>query len=864
MEKMKDIAILNLCSELPRELKSYFETRKVNLLASDSSLSPSHILVDSKTNLKEVAAKYLGAVLISLSQPADIAEFYKLGGSLVVDKSWLKNEMGPFVLDKFFQENGGINLSEKFPSFQQQGSFIVSNPFGTGDYLDRLVYHAFSTDHGAIAIRSYFDNIVMFLASLRDQGKMGMPIEVSYGSSQDIFGIQMQFNSQNFKVEEVSRKLKSHPSRKNEEYLLYHAVHSTGFFDFTYLESIEKVFITSLWMKGERIDFENKGFLFSTLKSAQAVAAIPEQGVQSFIAEEPELIDFIDISAEEREVVEEEAIVISGGAEEDDFSQTIKGSAPEVEFSQTIKGSKDEPETSQTIKGSKEEPGFSQTIKGSNSKEKEVSQVIKGSAKEEDKTVFKFGATPKSEQKDFRLSAAPPQDTKADNFMTIKTLANEGVGIGEGQKSPFNLLKPAAPKTTETNREKEFLLSTSNKKSATAVEPAMAHGPSDNEKMLDLKVKTLNTENDRIKSQLKVLMAEVKIVKESRNALAEQLRGDVASEQINKLEVPAEDKENMLLNSLKAEELKTKRLLIESAQKDTLLAQEIERGAKLLKAKEMILDKTKEVFTKSIEKKDAEINALNQKVEEMAKLGAGPQLLTQQNTIKDMEKQNINLTKMLDMYKAKVTSMAAGLQKQSVKTDEEVMKDDNRKLQMINTQLKNQLDVSKKDIARYQEKVSSENTTVLTLKKEKANLEQMLKKANLINNKEGPAVGVANNHEQELKKLQTHMQFVESQNKEQSLKIKDLEAKLAEAARLIKTQATNEDPSKKAIQLEMNVKKLTQDLVESRNQLTEMKKETNKLRQEKVGLQNLMDKMKKDAEKEKNATPKKAPGGKVA
>jgi regulator of replication initiation timing len=81
---------------------------------------------------------------------------------------------------------------------------------------------------------------------------------------------------------------------------------------------------------------------------------------------------------------------------------------------------------------------------------------------------------------------------------------------------------------------------------------------------------------------------------------------------------------------------------------------------------------------------------------------------------------------------------------------------------------------------------------------------------------------------------------------------------------MLKTQSTTEDPSKKAIQLEMNVKKLTQDLVESRNQLTEMKKETNKLRQEKVGLQNMMDKMKKDAEKEKGAAPKKGPGGKVA
>ena len=45
------------------------------------------------------------------------------------------------------------------------------------------------------------------------------------------------------------------------------------------------------------------------------------------------------------------------------------------------------------------------------------------------------------------------------------------------------------------------------------------------------------------------------------------------------------------------------------------------------------------------------------------------------------------------------------------------------------------------------------------------------------------------------------------------------------------------------------MKKLTQDIVESRNQLAEMKKDTNKLRQEKTALQNLLDKAKKDLEK---------------
>jgi regulator of replication initiation timing len=90
-------------------------------------------------------------------------------------------------------------------------------------------------------------------------------------------------------------------------------------------------------------------------------------------------------------------------------------------------------------------------------------------------------------------------------------------------------------------------------------------------------------------------------------------------------------------------------------------------------------------------------------------------------------------------------------------------------------------------------------------------------------------------------------------------KIKELEVKLLEYQKGPKPTSQVEDASKiKTAQLDASVKKLTQDLNESRNLLSEMKKENNKIRQEKNGLQNQLDKIKKDMERSKKS------GGKAA
>ncbi len=228
--------------------------------------------------------------------------------------------------------------------------------------------------------------------------------------------------------------------------------------------------------------------------------------------------------------------------------------------------------------------------------------------------------------------------------------------------------------------------------------------------------------------------------------------------------------------------------------------------------------------------------------------------------IKDLEKQNQNLTKQLEVYKVKISSLANNMQ---TTKSEDSFKDDARKLQMINQQLKNQLDLSKKDAEKWQAKASTDNSQMMLLRQDKARLEQLLKKTTLENVKEAesPKNAVV---DQELKRLQAQNQILDTQVKDSSLKISNLEAKLLEAQKPQKAVATGDDSNKvKLTQLENSVKKLTQDFMDSKNQLAEAKKETNKLRQDKTALQNQLDKLKKEADKGKPALPKK-PGGKAA
>jgi chromosome segregation ATPase len=271
----------------------------------------------------------------------------------------------------------------------------------------------------------------------------------------------------------------------------------------------------------------------------------------------------------------------------------------------------------------------------------------------------------------------------------------------------------------------------------------------------------------------------------------------------------------------------------------------------LVKAKELIATKTKEGVTKLVEQKDTDLAILDEKLSQANKIITNAQTQNQAQQIRDLEKQVSNYEKMIEIYKNKV------LQKPVTKTDDELVKEENKRLQILSTQLKNQIDVNKRDITKSQERMTTDAATMNALKQDKVKLEQQIKKLTQDAKKEELASSNVNN-DLELKKVQAQFENMEAQVRAGLGRQKELELKLQDALKNQKKDVVSEESSTKGktAHLENNVRKLTQDLVESRNQMAEMKKETNKLRQDKIALQNQLDKMKKDAEKTKGAAPK--------
>ena len=334
------ITILNLAGPLCPELSTYFEQKEIKVLDPDLNTHPellTHILTKDQDDFSELANRFQtvknSISLISLSPVIDLQNFALSNGKLILDESWLKNNFGHFILDKHFQGYGGISLSDNYPSFQEEGAFNITNPFNTGEYLDRMVYSALENGMSGLSIKTFFDHLIMYLAGLKNERKLGFPIEVVYGVFEETFGIQLHFFTQNFMLKDVTSSLSTNVSGEAEAYLLNIAIQTCDFFDFTILHDVNKTVITALWNKNEKIKTNNHGLLFSDLPASAGITQFPMRGVTSYQISPSELLD-----------LSEKVILPSNQDVEEVVSQILKGHSVNLETSDSINDSLDEDE----------------------------------------------------------------------------------------------------------------------------------------------------------------------------------------------------------------------------------------------------------------------------------------------------------------------------------------------------------------------------------------------------------------------------------------------------------------------------------------------------------------------------------------
>ena len=856
------LIILNLSGELKPELAEYFQLREFKVVGPEDNIVGkewSHVLTRDLQNFDILNETYdltrKNRFIISLSKIEDLQNFAINNGNFVIDESWLDSSMGIFILDKYFHSYGGVSLENNYPAFMELGTFNVTNPFNTGEYLDRMVHSAFENDIDALLLKTFFDHLVMYLTALKKKGVVGLPFEVTYGAFESNYAVQINFYAENIDLFDLTANL-TPSSFRIEDHLLHITLQSTDFFDLSYLPEVNKVVITGLWSKGLKNTLGNRGMLISSV----------DAGGSTFVQYEPS----------------ETLTTILTSAEIPDITNKVSFSNPLEEEVPTIVKDNLEIDISDEeilIKQDSKLEEYVQTISGKFEDDKTVIRVS-GNKLDIDKFAYRIAANVDETTKEKNLKVRSledklPEAIKAGLYDFAHQINRPTEELNDEELVEFQLTRmPEIIRKGLLPAEINFVSGTngSNKAEKKTV--------TDTNNETELKLMATQKENEELKAQLKNLNTEVRVLKESKRVLNEvQTKATVTDNRVIQnnpdpvdkvrqqikekidtkrvLDQEELQKVSTILADVKKKELSARKIEIESEQKETYFAQEIEKNVRQIKAKDLMMIKAKETFTKLLDKKENEISDLRMKVDQLTKLLATAPSSTQNTILKDMEKQNHNLLKQVEVYKIKLSNLSTNL---TSSTPDKNYKEDARKLQMQNQQLQNLLNSTKKEVDKLQYKASVESERVATLTQEKSSLEQQLKKLQNESSKEAPS-SQPNTFDPEIKKILSQNQMLENQLKDASAKIAHLESRLAESMRAQKNSVGMDEGTKvKVNQLSTTVKKLTQDLVDSRNFLAETKKETNKLRQEKTALQNQLDKLKKDSDKAKAAVPKKNNG----
>lgn len=906
MEQVKKhLAILNLTGEFIPELSDYFIGRGilvVDPLSCNDSYDWTHIITKDIHDFNLINKTYQISEdernIISLTRVDDLQNFVLNNGNLVLDELWFKSELGGFILDKYFMGHAGINLKDNYPTFREIGSFNVANPFNTGEYLDKIVQRAFKEGMDGLSIKTYFDHLLMFLTGLKNHGKAGLPFEVTYGQYQEVFGIQIHFFAKNLELFDISHSLRSTLSKRPEEYYLNVAVQSSDFFEFSFLPEVDKAIVTALWTKDERIKYENRSFMMSSIRRNHAIV--------KYLTDDEDLSDFAEEQLTEdysqkinlpdqlpKEVKEHFSKTFKEHPKEvmattewtfqqqpifTDGENSMIGSRPELldEDVSKVTGSPITKDEAAVIKSSSVLDELIQRVKEKVLEEK-TDIKIAGEKIDIDKLVQKISSSYKetSEQMNLKIRSLGdkfPQTIKSSLFNFAKNLNRPINELNDVEIESFHLNTLADIIQTELvtsiihdkDHSYEIL-----KKQVVELKSTISKTKDHNEKSMD-QFSSLKAENQALKERsLKLLRQQVQTHNQQKTLqpledVDEKMRKHFAEKLSNERFISEEDMKNLsslllrevkLVSDLRNEEMKTRKLAIESANKEFLLSQEIQDLDKKVREKEIVAQKTKEVFTRMIDKKDQEVNELR------AKLLSGSAILapskSQTEKITDLEKQNQNLYRQIEKYKQNITTMSSTIQ--ALKSDDG-SKDDRRKIVLANLQLKNQVSQYERELEKIKTKASKYVAQLVELREEKLHHEELLKRQSF-ENKKGSFLPQGS--DKQLADLNRINESLENQLKDYESKILHLESQLSEAQRPAKLLTASDEPKVKITQLETSLKKLSQDNIDLKNKLDDSKRELNKLRQEKTALQNLSDKLKKDAEKAKPVVPKK-PGNKVA
>lgn len=846
--------VLLLSKKIPDSLKNFFTSKQIKCITADqynSAVELTHIVLDSSTELNSINDKYQTIEsdirLLSLDPVSDMTLFLEMNGRLAIDSNWFTRPMGKIILEKFFIGRASVHLTENFPSIKEHGNFKVTNHLRIGHDMDRLAAFIHGRNTSLVNVRTFVDH-ALYYACYLSQAKIGSaPYDVDYGFTGTDTVVQIHLPVRRFLAENLLDSFHAPNGGDPLKYILSTCVQSADLTEIQYIESASKLVISGLWQLRDVGTYTGfSGLLINHIRTSEQIemAALQELMTQEV---KPNAI----VESAEAEVLVEKPL--PGEVKNPEFEEIVQSEGYQETVSSTIsqetetilKADEPEPESSQVIKGSETEKETGQLVKGEKEQKDNFSQKISADKIEKDNFSHKISAD-KVEKDNFNQVISSSKTQTDNSKMVISSSATDNESKDDivsaiGQSVQGNDKGSWAVKSIGGTGKGEEVTK------ANAPMPAAAAAY----------VKEIETDLKKTKGQLELAMKELKIFKEMRKKMAEVDQKFKTTQ----LQSSSSDDPMEAIDAVNAADAEVRKMKLELQQKQVLFAQEIEKSQRQLKSRDLLIEKSKENIQTITNVKDFEIKQLNEKIEKMSGGQTAMQASFQQ--IKTLEQDKQSLMRLVDVYKNKLTVIAAKAEKQAVNPaakEEEV-----RKLNMEKQTAQVALTASQKEVSKLKSRNELDQAEIKRLSEEKIALEHKLKAAANVN--ASMPVHLQKSAAEEtlslkLKEVENELTAQTAKAAKAEDKVKDLEKKVNDlAAGLTKASgAADQSLKTRNAHLEKAVTKMTQDLTTSANQLAEAKKDINKARLEKTALQNQLDKLKKELEK---ATAK-APGPKKA
>jgi hypothetical protein len=874
--------------EISSRLQAFFQEQDAELVKPENFVTGTeltHVLLSGDQDFHLIRKMFDTVTndvsLVALSEVKELASFVANNGRFVIDQNWLVTPMGQVHLEKFFLGRASVHLDENFPSVKEGASFKITNHLRVGLDLDRLSAFVHARDGAVVNVRTFVDHVLYYLVYLKQAGVGGLPIEVDYGHTGQDMVVQIHLSVRNYVAEYLLDSFGQPSGQDPLRYLLSVCAHSADFMEIQYIQNASKLVISGLWQdrRGERtLGFG--GILLNQVLSSQQIERQIDQEMKRLAVEKPEKEAELAQELNDKLLPDQMQPLV-----EEELFHTIKEDAPEEEFVQVITGGEQEEEHSQVVKGSADEAELVQKISGGSGDEK-VKQIIKGEKANLDESVTRIGpGEPDGKAGAWTVKAGESggKNAKADSW-TVKA------GEGGGMNAKADAWTVKAGEGAGKNAKADGLKMKSSEGGIGNGSGAGApEGIDAKQSALMARLRTLESENVKTKSQLETAQSEIRILKESRDQMAmldrraketASLAPTVTAEDVMSLEQrmqlmqtlangqtdaaagekirKALEREQKMILAARQAETEVRKAKLEMMQKEAYFIQEIEKANRAVKTRDVVVQKAKDGLAIIVSKKDREIDELKMKMTALLASQGVAQQAGGAQKIKDLEQEKQSLSRLVEVYKNKIAFMATSIEKQASATNPK-KDEDVRKITMEKQRAEVALQTLQKEHAKQKSKSDLDQSELQRLRSEKAKIEESLRQA--VSNA-GPTSSTAiaraeaqtvkiRELQQEVTQQTLKLGRADAQTKELEQKVLELTTSLAKAP----SSQPDSTMKSKLAQMEASVKKLSMDFAAATNQLGEAKKEMNKLRSENTALKNLADKAKKDAEKASKGKP---------